>query len=91
MYSTYSVGYKASEATSQAACFALKFLFYLQNFCLNNKIYFSLANASFKRKMVLKSRFLLVDKQQTNFWLKLPTILPGLAGKIVKKTARSQN
>ena len=48
----------------------------------------SLANAnnsaSFKRKMVWKWRFLLIHKQQTNFWMKLLTIPPGLAGKIVK-------
>ena len=48
----------------------------------------SLANAnnsaSFKRKMVWKWRFLLIHKQQTNLWMKLPTIPPGLAGKIVK-------
>ena len=62
--------------------------FSLQIFCLNNEIHFSLANAnnsaSFKRKMVWKWRFLLIHKQQTNLWMKLPTILPGLAGKIVK-------
>ena len=62
--------------------------FSLQIFCLNNKIHFSLANAnnsaSFKRKMVWKWRFLLIHKQQTNLWMKLPTIPPGLAGKIVK-------
>ena len=62
--------------------------FSLQIFCLNNKIHFSLANAknsaSFKRKIVGKWRFLLIHKQQTNLWMKLPTILPGLAGKIVK-------
>ena len=28
--------------------------------------------------------FLLIHKQQTNLWKKLPTIPPGLAGKIVK-------
>ena len=27
---------------------------------------------------------LLIHKQQTNLWMKLPTIPPGLAGKIVK-------
>ena len=63
--------------------------FSLQILCLNNKIHFSLANAnnsaSFKRKMVWKWRFLLIHKQQTNLWIKLPTIPPGLAGKIVKK------
>ena len=32
----------------------------------------------------LKSRFLLIDKQRTNLWTKLPMILPGLASKIVK-------
>ena len=34
--------------------------------------------------MVQKSRFLVVHKQQTNLWMKLATIPPGLAGKIVK-------
>ena len=62
--------------------------FSLQIFCPNNKIQFSLAtannSASFKRKMVWKWRFLLIHKQQTNLWMKLPKILPGLAGKIVK-------
>ena len=62
--------------------------FSLQSFCLNNKIHFSLANASnrasWKRKMVEKSRVLLIHKQQTNLWMKLPTIPSGLAGKIVK-------
>ena len=33
----------------------------------------------------LKSPVLLIHKQQTNLWIKLPTIPPGLAGKIVKK------
>ena len=60
----------------------------LQIFCLNNKIHFSLANsnnsASFERKMVWKWRFLLIHKQQTNLWMELPTIPPGLARKIVK-------
>ena len=28
---------------------------------------------------------MLIHKQQTNLWMKLPTIPPGLAGKIVKK------
>ena len=37
-----------------------------------------------KKKMVQKSHFLLIHKQQTNLWMKLPTIPPGLAGKIVK-------
>ena len=32
----------------------------------------------------LKSRVLLIHKQQTNLWMNLPTIPPGLAGKIVK-------
>ena len=52
-------GYEASEATSQATCFALLFvagLLLLHTFCLNNKIHFSLANAnnsaSFKRKTI---------------------------------------
>ena len=27
---------------------------------------------------------MLIHKQQTNLWMKLPTIPPGLAGKIVK-------
>ena len=87
-------GYKASEATSRAACFARYFSgfpgslawFSFQIFCLNNKLHFSLANAnisaSFKRKMVWKS--FTIHKQQTNLWMKLPTIPPGLAGKIVK-------
>ena len=68
--------------------------FSLQIFCLNNKIHFSLANAnnsvSFKRKMVWKWRFLLIHKQQTNLWMKLPTIPPGLAGKIVKYSPLSE-
>ena len=68
--------------------------FSLQIFCLNNKIHFSLANAnnsaSFKRKMVWKWRFLLIHKQQTNLWMKLPTIPPGLAGKIVKNRPLSE-
>ena len=34
--------------------------------------------------MVWKWRFLLIHKQQTNLWMKLPTIPPELAGKIVK-------
>ena len=37
-----------------------------------------------KKKMVQKSRFLLIHKHQTNLWMKLPTIPAGLAGKIVK-------
>ena len=52
-------GFKASEATSQATCFALLFvagLLFLHTFCLNNKIHYSLANAnnsaSFKRKTI---------------------------------------
>ena len=57
-------------------------------FCLNNKIHFFLANAnnsaSFKRKMFWKSQFLLIRKQKKNLWMKLPTIPPGLVGKIVK-------
>ena len=61
--------------------------FSLQIFCLNNEIHFSLANAnnsaSFKRKTVWKGRFLLIHKQPTNLWMKLPTIPLGLAGKIV--------
>ena len=60
--------------------------FSLQIFCLNNKIHFSLANAtnsaSLEGKMVWKWRFLLIHKQQTNLWM--PTIPPRLAGKIVK-------
>ena len=32
----------------------------------------------------LKSPVLLIHKQQTNLWMKLPTIPLGLAGKIVK-------
>ena len=60
-------------------------------FCLNNKIHFSLANAdnsaSFKRKMV---KNMLIHKQQTNLWMKLPTIPPGLAGKIVKNGPLSE-
>ena len=82
--------YKASEAISRATCFALlQRLSWLtclipafRFFCLNNIIPFS--NAGFKRKMVWKWRFLLIHKQQTNLWMKLPTIPPGLAGKIVK-------
>ena len=62
--------------------------FFLEMFCLNNKIHFSPANASntasFKRKTVKKSWCLLIHKQQTNLSIKLPTIPPGLAGKIVK-------
>ena len=62
--------------------------FSLQIFCLNNKIHFSLGNvdnrASLKRKMVKKSRFLLIHKQQINLRMKLPKISPRLAGKIVK-------
>ena len=62
--------------------------FSVQRFCLNNKIHFSIANAinsaSFKRKMVWKWLFLLIEKQETDLWMKLPTIPPGLAGKIVK-------
>ena len=61
--------------------------FSLQIFCLKNKTHFSLANAnnsaSFKRKMGTKSRLLLIHKWQ-NLWMKLSTIPPGLAGKIVK-------
>ena len=34
--------------------------------------------------MFQKSRFLLIHEQQTNLWIKLPTIPPGLAAKIVK-------
>ena len=78
-------GYEASEATSQATCFALLFvagLLLLHTFCLNNKIHFSLANAnnsaSFKRKTIWKWRFLRTHKQQTNLWMNLPTIQPGL-------------
>ena len=33
---------------------------------------------------VWKGQFLLIQKQQTNLWMKLPTIPPGLAGKIIK-------
>ena len=89
-------GYKASEATSRGTCFLLLYFsgfpgwlprFSLQIFCLN-KIHFSLANAnnsaSFQRKMVWKWRFFLIHKQQTNLWMKLPTILPGLVGKVLK-------
>ena len=68
--------------------------FLLQFFFLNNKIHFFLANAnisaSFKRKMVEKSWFLLIQKQETNLWMKLPTIRPGLAGKNVKKRPLSE-
>ena len=32
----------------------------------------------------LKITVFLIHKQQTNLWIKLPMILPGLAGKIVK-------
>ena len=65
-------------------------------FCLilNNKIHFSLANAnnstSFKRKNVEKSLVLLIHKQQTNLWIKLPMIPPGLVGKIVKNRPLSE-
>ena len=65
------------------ACLILPYIF-----CLKNKIHFSIANAndsaSLKKEMVQKSRFLLIHKQQTNLWMKLATIPPGLAGKIVK-------
>ena len=37
-----------------------------------------------------KSRVLLIDKQQTNLWMKLPTIPAGLEGKIVKKRLPSE-
>ena len=51
--------------------------FSFQMFCLNNKILFSLANAnnsaSFKRKNVEKSPVLLIHKQQTDLWIKLPS------------------
>ena len=89
-------GYKASEVTSREPPVLLYLSgfpgwlawFSLQIFCLNNKIHFFLASAknsaSFKRKMVGKWRFLLIHKQQTNLWMKLPAILLGLAGKIVK-------
>ena len=63
-------------------------------FCLNNKIHFSPANTnnstSFKRKNVEKSPVFLIPKQQTNLWIKLPTIPPGLAGKIVKTRLLSE-
>ena len=86
-------GHKASEATSLVLLYFIGFpgwlaWFSLQIFCLNSIIQFSLANAnysaSFKRKMVSKWRFLLIHKQQTNLLMKLPTIPPGYAGKIVK-------
>ena len=79
-------GHKASEATSLVLLYFIGFpgwlaWFSLQIFCLNSIIQFSLANAnysaSFKRKMVSKWRFLLIHKQQTNLWMKLPTIPPG--------------
>ena len=58
--------------------------FSLQIFCLNNEIHFSLANAndsaSFKSKMVWKGRFLLIHKQPTNLWMKLPTIPARVSG-----------
>ena len=87
--------YKASEAASREPPVLLYFgfpgwlaWFSPQIFWPNNQIHFSLANAnnsaSFKRKMFWKRRFWLIHKQQTNFWMKLPTIPPGLAGKIVK-------
>ena len=60
-------GYKVSEKTSQAPCFALLRFSWLtclilpSHFFLNNKIHFSLANAnnstSFKRKMVKNHGF----------------------------------
>ena len=34
--------------------------------------------------MFWKRLFWLIHKQQTNLWMKLPTIPPGLAGEIVK-------
>ena len=69
--------------------------FFLQIFCLNNKIHFSQLmlirkSASFKRKMVSKWRFLFTHKQQTNLSMKLPTTPPGLAGKIVKNRPLSE-
>ena len=33
---------------------------------------------------------MLIHKQQTNLWMKLPTIPPGLAGKIVKNRPLSE-
>ena len=71
----------------------------LQIFWLNNKTYFSLANAnnsaSFENKMeVWKWRFLLIHKQQTNFSMKLPMIPPGFSEPIrlqdLEDSARSQ-
>ena len=41
--------------------------------------------------MVWKWRFLLIHKQQTNLWMKLPTIMPGLEGKIVKYRPLSES
>ena len=92
-------GYKASEATSLATCFALLVFtfnsgfpgwltwFSLQIFCLNNTIHFSLANnsAGFKRRWFKMTVF--AHSQTTNklsLWMKLPTIPPGLADTIVK-------
>ena len=37
-----------------------------------------------KENWIKNHVFLLIHKQQTNLWMKLPTIPPGLAGKIVK-------
>ena len=37
-----------------------------------------------KEKWFENDSFLLIHKQQTNFWMKLTMILPGLASKIVK-------
>ena len=34
--------------------------------------------------------FFLIQKQQTNLWMKLPTIPPGLAGKNVKMRPLSE-
>ena len=41
-------------------------------------------------EMVWKWWFLVVHKQQTKLWMKLPTIPPGLAGKIVKNCPLSE-
>ena len=40
--------------------------------------------------MAWKSSFLLIHKQQTNLWMKLLTIPPGLAGKNVKNRQLSE-
>ena len=43
-----------------------------------------------KENWIKNHGFLLIHKQQTNLWMKLPTIPPGLAGKIVKNRPLSE-